>query len=124
MFLGGGKVQTKLFITCLSLVLLCISVSGIEIIEYDTLEDVVITSEGENIGVALIKAYIDEKVDSVAQDIDVIVEQQVNDFNEKIDEELRKIHLKIGIGIVTICLFIFNILLASKLLIEGVFKNA
>jgi len=106
----------------LSLILLLpISVSGITIEEFTDLDTVEI--QGENINVALIKDFIRETENELISAFSEITDSRIESFENKIDEISDMIQTKIVLGFISLCLFILNIFLAKKLIIDLVFEN-
>lgn len=93
--------------------------SAIVIEEYEPIETQPTTSDGENVNVALIKGYIDEKTDNLANIIEFLVNEKVKSINDQIDSTMQIVFYKIGVGVVTICLFLFQLLLGYYLFIAG-----
>ena len=113
----------KSFIIFLSLILIANTGMAIIIQEIDDPDTPTIT-EGKTLDVALIEDYIDQKAKEIANEIDFQTEAKLTDLNNKIDEIINQIFQRIALAILCLCLFNFNMFLASKLLTGIVFKDA
>ena len=116
----------KHFIIFLSILIIAQSVSAIEITEFETINTTpttTIQATGTNIEVAILKDFIDTEIEMLKQEFMAGLELEKEELNQRLEKAINYIALKLGLGIVAICLFIFNLSLSYKLLTEVVFKN-
>ena len=100
------------------------AIYAIEVIELDDGSlDPPIQATGTKIEVALIQDYIDQRIDSLTIEFQAGLQTEKTELYTKMEEITNYISVKLGLGIVCICLFIFNISLAFQLFSEVVFKN-
>ena len=113
-----------LLMMLLSLILISSAVSAIVITEIDdeTTNPITINT-GENISIALIREELKEIKAQLVSEIEVTVLERIESFEQRADNYFSTIISKIGLGFLSLALFIFNLALAKKLLIEMVFEN-
>jgi len=115
----------SLLMMLLSIVLISTTVSAIVITEIeDPSNSIPITvTGGENINVSLIKDYFDQAKTDIGTELNSVVDEKISNFEEKIDNYFLTIISKIGLGFLCLTLFIFNLFLGKKLLLDMVFKH-
>jgi len=119
MFQKVIKLRAVLFVAFLS-ILLIPAVSALIIEEIDSGKTTTITATGTNIDVATINDHIDQRTQEILNSIELSIDEKLAVYEAKLDSIVQKLFLKIGLGIISICLFIFNFSIASKIIIEGV----
>ena len=107
----------RAFAVFLSILILIPAVSAIVIEEIDSGETTTITATGTNIDVAQIEAHIDQRTAEIAESIQQNMNAKLSEYEAKADQLLEKFFVKMGLGITTICLFIFNFSIATKIFI-------
>lgn len=125
MFFQRGEEMRKLLILLLSLILLSSAVSAIVITEVDNDSSTqpISVPAGENISISIIKDTLNETKDDLVEELREVILVETGEYEIKIDNYFYKIISKIGLGILCLTLFIFNLFLANKLLIGMVFKH-
>ncbi len=118
MFFQKVEAMRVLLTMLLSLIFLTSAVSAIVITEIDDEQAItpVSINPGENISVSIIREELKEIKTQLLTDIDESVSAKIEEFEEKI-------LAKIGLGFLSLALFMFNLALAKKLLIDMVFKD-
>ncbi len=116
----------KLLMALLSLIFITSAVSAIVITEIDNDPKTTPLSinTGENISVSIIRDELNIIKDNLLNEIELSVSDKLSGTEKKIDEYFSTIISKIGLGFLSIALFIFNLKLGEKLFLEMVFKDA
>ncbi len=116
----------KLLMVLLSLIFITSAVSAIVITEVDNDSETTPTSinTGENISVSIIREELNKIKDNLLNEIELSVSDKLSGTEKKIDDYFSIIISKIGLGFLSIALFIFNLKLGEKLFLEMVFKDA
>ena len=113
--------MAKLFVAFLSLILFCSMASAIVIEEYDPDIDtppIGSDAQGENINTAIIKDYMDQKIDQLSKDAEQKVDQKITEFNAGLVALMERAYSKIGVGVVTLCLFLLQMFLGYKMFFD------
>ncbi len=116
----------KLLMALLSLIFITASVSAIVITEVDNDSETIPLpiNPGENISVSIIREELNIIKDNLLTEIETSVSEKLDVTEKKIDSYFSTIISKIGLGFLSIALFIFNLKLGEKLFLEMVFKDA
>ena len=116
----------KLLMALLSLIFITSAVSAIVITEVDNDSETtpIATNAGENISVSIIREELNKIKGSILDELEISVSDKLSGTEQKIDDYFSTIISKIGLGFLSIALFIFNLKLAEKLFLEMVFKDA
>lgn len=113
--------MVKLFVAFLSLILFCSMASAIVIEEYDPDIDappIGSDAQGENINTAIIKDYMDQKIEQLSKDAEQKVDEKITEFNSGLITLMERAYSKIGVGVITLCLWLLQMFLGYKMFFD------